>query len=407
MRIKEFEYCDRRQEWELEKIDFANLNLILFVGVSGAGKTRILQSILNLKKIAQGRSLNGVKWNIKFYTRNNELYSWMGEFEIISSERILEKNNSLRHENKYKIINEMLYKNETLIMERHEKHIYLLKGYDRIPPISPVKSVLEVFAQDEVIAPIKEEFDRIFDSNTFLFSNVRSRIFMNDRLILSADKISLEELREFNFPIQIKLALANKFVPEVFEEIKMHFIDDIFGCVEDMKIEDVDLEDTKTRRYDSQPRVYRQLSLFPEIPRSSLIFIKERGINHWISQENISSGMLKTLMHISELYLMPNDSVLLIDEFENSLGVNCLDIITKNLSIGSRNIQFILTSHHPYIINNIDIKSWKIVTRKGGIVKVKNAEDLGLGRSRHDAFMQLINSEEYTEGIETEEIEAI
>ncbi|MBP0018294.1 MAG: hypothetical protein J7647_12200 [Cyanobacteria bacterium SBLK] len=241
MRIKEFEYCDRRQEWELEKIDFADLNLILFVGVSGAGKTRILQSILNLKKIAQGGSLNGVRWNIKFYARNNELYRWMGEFEMISSERILDTNNSVRNENKYKIINETLYQNEALIMERHEKTIYLLKGYDRLPPISPVKSILEVFDRDEVIAPIKEEFNRIFDSNTSLFSSVRSRRFMNYSLILSADKISLEELREYTLPIQTKLTLANKFLPEVFEEIKMHFIDDIFACVEDIKIEDVDI----------------------------------------------------------------------------------------------------------------------------------------------------------------------
>lgn len=404
MRIKEFEYCDRRQEWQLEKIDFADLNLILFVGVSGAGKTRILQSILNLKKIAQGQSLNGVKWNIKFYSRNHELYCWMGEFETISSERILEANNNdnARYENKYKIINEILYKNEILIMERREKHIDLLQGYDRVPPISPVKSVLEVFAQDEIIAPIKEEFDRIFDSNTSLFFNARSRRLMNYRFLLNADKISLAELREYNLPIQAKLALANKFIPEVFEEIKMHFIHDIFGCVEDIKIEDVDLEKMKTRKTDNQPRISRQLSLFPD--RNFLLFIKEKGVSHWISQENISSGMLKTLVHISELYLLPEDSILLIDEFENSLGVNCLDIVTKNLNIENRKIQFILTSHHPYIINNIEIKSWKIVTRKGGTIKVKNAEDLGLGRSRHDAFMQLINSEKYTEGIEIEEV---
>ena len=48
--------------------------------------------------------------------------------------------------------------------------------------------------------------------------------------------------------------------------------------------------------------------------------------------------------------LWPDGSVILIDEFENSLGVNCLDEITEDVVKESRRLQFILTSHHPYII---------------------------------------------------------
>ncbi|MGB3265930.1 MAG: ATP-binding protein, partial [Microcoleus sp.] len=86
------------------------------------------------------------------------------------------------------------------------------------------------------------------------------------------------------------------------------------------------------------------------------------------------------------------------DEFENSLGINCIDVVT-DLIVENRNIQFILTSHHPYIINNIGMEHWKIVTRQGGVVTVKDAKDLNLGKSRHQAFTQLINLEEYSEGI--------
>jgi AAA15 family ATPase/GTPase len=131
------------------------------------------------------------------------------------------------------------------------------------------------------------------------------------------------------------------------------------------------------------------------------IQIKEKGVNNWIFQNNISSGMLKTLIHISELYLSPEGTVILIDEFENSLGINCIDVVT-DLLVENRNIQFILTSHHPYIINNIGMEHWKIVTRKGGVVTVIDAKDLNLGKSRHQAFMQLINLEEYSEGIKVE-----
>jgi len=108
--------------------------------------------------------------------------------------------------------------------------------------------------------------------------------------------------------------------------------------------------------------------------------------------------MLKTFMLISELYLSVEGIVILIDEFENSLGVNCINIIS-DLILGNRKLQFIITSHHPYIINKVGMEHWKIVTRKGGVVTAKDAKDFGLGKSRHEAFMQLINLDEYNEGI--------
>jgi recombinational DNA repair ATPase RecF len=51
MKINKLEYCDLEYQWQLEAVEFSpNLNLL--VGVSGAGKTRILQAIRNLKAIA-------------------------------------------------------------------------------------------------------------------------------------------------------------------------------------------------------------------------------------------------------------------------------------------------------------------------------------------------------------------
>jgi predicted ATPase len=181
--------------------------------------------------------------------------------------------------------------------------------------------------------------------------------------------------------IYIKLFLISHNNPDIFDKIKQKFIA-TFPQVEDVKIEAV--------RYKND----RSHPLFP-------IQIKEKGVKDWIFQFNISSGMRKTLIHISELYLSPQGTVILIDEFENSLGINCIDVVT-DLLVENRNIQFILTSHHPYIINNIGMEHWKIVTRKGGVVTVIDAKDLNLGKSRHQAFTQLINLEEYNEGIKVE-----
>lgn len=95
-------------------------------------------------------------------------------------------------------------------------------------------------------------------------------------------------------------------------------------------------------------------------------------------------------MYISELYLSPDDCVILIDEFENSLGINCLDNVT-DLILSNRKSQFIITSHHPYVINNISPAYWKIVTRKGSLVTVKDAKDFHIPDSRQKAFIDLIN----------------
>ena len=164
-----------------------------------------------------------------------------------------------------------------------------------------------------------------------------------------------------------KLAFLSNH-PEEFKVIKQWF-SNIFVQVEDIKIE------------------------LPDV------YIKEKGVEAWIPYKNLSSGMRKTLNFICELYLSPPGSVMIIDEFENSLGVNCIDIIAEDFLGEERDFQFIITSHHLYIINNIPQAYWKIVTRKGGVVTVKDAQDLDLGKSKHKAFMQLINNQDFKEGI--------
>jgi hypothetical protein len=110
--------------------------------------------------------------------------------------------------------------------------------------------------------------------------------------------------------------------------------------------------------------------------------------------------MIKSLMFLATIELSPDGSVILIDEFENSLGVNCLDTLTEDLLVNYRDLQFIITSHHPYIINNISAAYWKIVTRKGGVINVNNATDFHISKTRQKAFIDLINVlEEFPQGI--------
>jgi len=380
MKIKKVAFWDNLREWRFEPICFSNLALL--VGVSGVGKTKILEGILSLQKIANGVSLNGLAWDITFSTVDDVddvEYRWQGEFETKKTLPIIL--NEEEETNEFRIVREHLLIDGDVIIERTPNEI-IFNGHTT-PKLSPFQSVVEILNQEDDILPAHEAFKKITSNNSTSLDYYDINSTARPNIPKSGSHLSesyLMAIKEVGLPIQIKLALTCRDFPEFFNKIKRIFLQ-AFPQVEDIKIEAVREEN----------------SSFISFP----IQIKEKGVNNWIFQNNISSGMLKTLIHISELYLSPEGTVILIDEFENSLGINCIDVVT-DLLVENRNIQFILTSHHPYIINNIGMEHWKIVTRKGGVVTVKDAKDLNLGKSRHQAFTQLINLEEYNEGIKVE-----
>lgn len=150
------------------------------------------------------------------------------------------------------------------------------------------------------------------------------------------------------------------------------------------------VEDISFKKVD-EPKEF----FFRDVP---VLVMREKNIENDISLYRFSSGMKRTLFHIAEMHLASENSVFLIDEFENSLGINCIDEITDYLIGTTNNLQFIITSHHPYIINNIDSYHWKVVARKGGNIKTYESRQLNIGKSKHDSFIQLINSEVYMTG---------
>ena len=66
----------------------------------------------------------------------------------------------------------------------------------------------------------------------------------------------------------------------------------------------------------------------------------------------------------------------------------------------TKKTQFIITSHHPTVINSIRYNSWKLVTRNANIVSV-DKYNTDTAESAHDPYMQLINSIQYNDGIAT------
>ncbi|MDM8565934.1 ATP-binding protein [Candidatus Halobeggiatoa sp. HSG11] len=386
MKINTLSYKNTSTGWELKPISFDNLTLL--VGASGVGKTRILKSILDLKKISKGESLNGVKWFIDFSTKNGNKYQWEGEFENDGFDLNIEDIifiPEIDDKDKAKIKTEKLHINNEIIIDRNIDGI-IFNGTKTVK-LSQNESIISLLKEEEQLKDIYTEFSRIiFDNNIENTSLSRKDLGIIDEKEVEfklSEYNTLQKIRESNEDMLIKLYLFSINQQNIFNSILEAFTD-IFPYIEDVKIAPIE------SKYIHH---FLRDVLF--------IKIKEKGVTNWIYGTKISSGMLRTLLHIAELYLCADSSVILIDEFENSLGINCIDEITSSIVSAERDLQFIITSHHPYIINNINYSHWKLVTRKAGAVVARDVSEFGFDKSKHKAFTQLMNLDLYSEGVET------
>jgi len=377
MKLISFQYTNNEQEWEFEKINFFDLTLL--VGVSGVGKTQILSSINSIKRIAKGASINAVKWELEFQTLQGNKYLWKGEFDNIkeNENELTDIFESESEKVKPKIIFEEIFLNGNKIISRNS-NVFLFNDKE-MPKLTSNESAIAILKEEDIIKEIYDSFQLIILRDHTQKEGIRfSRLSIEK---LKKKYTTFEEIKESDLDTLNKLALVYDLSKSTFEIIKDRFIE-VFPQVEDIKIEPVKDNELSNLLFEA-----------------TVIQIKEKGVQKWIPHTRMSSGMLRTLFHISEMYLWNEGTVILIDEFENSLGLNCIDVLTEDLIYDYNNIQFIATSHHPYIINKIPYECWKIVTRKGSHIKAFDAKDFDFGKSHHDRFMSLINHPFYTEGI--------
>ncbi|ARV13354.1 hypothetical protein BTO09_13835 [Gilvibacter sp. SZ-19] len=385
MVISNFSFEEKSLNWKLQELHLNKLTLL--VGASGVGKTQILNSINNLKSIADGESLNGVKWSVTFKTINDLVYNWEGEFENKGISVLINDDDEDDKKNKSKIQYEKLYLNGDLIVSRENESIVFL-GEPTIK-LSQQQSIVSLLKEEDKVKPAYEGIKKIRYSDQ---SNSASAARGFRFSFLNASKYSkkydtLSKIQESDLDTDLKLYFVFNADPSTFELIKERFID-IFPQVEDVKV---------------APLERFERGEIPDILKDyPYVQIKEKGVEHWISQNRISSGMYRTLIQLSDLYLCSDGTIYLVDEFENSLGINCIDEITNDILNSNRNLQFILTSHHPYIIDSIPYDCWKLVTRTTGIVKTHDLSEYNFGKSKHSAFMQLLQLDEYQTGSEVE-----
>jgi predicted ATPase len=378
MKIKSFTFANNTQNWQINEIRFDDLNLL--VGRSGVGKTTILKALILIFNVARGKvlPLENLEWSIDFSHLGQD-FRWEIRTNSIqdsfSSEQM-----------RVEISEEKLIKfedNEAIEILHRNKTQSKLNGED-LRKFKKTESAISLLAEEESIAPVTEAFKRFIVKvipqdliASIGFDLANKVVLAYSEIENSDDFILLKEFKEetVDAPTVVTAYYLEKIFPKAFDEVKDVYTG-IFPNVEDVR---VNAELNSDNRY------------------TLLIEILERGSANWISQVQISSGMYRVLTCLIDILAAPDGSVIVIDEFENSLGINCMPQLTDFILDKSPNLQFILTSHHPYIINNIPWETWQLVSRTNGTIKSKKATDIPEldTASSLDKFTQLINLLEY------------
>lgn len=385
MRITRFEYESTQKKWKLAPVQFSDLTLL--VGLSGVGKTRILRAIASLVDVADGKSPPGCKWSISFFDDDGRSCVWSGEFEPLQGwEELSDKfdfmtadDDEPSRKKRARVLRENVSVDGEMLISRTAEKI-ILKG-SPTPKLSPHESVIYLLKEEDELKPVHASFKKIIHADRTLNDGFSSMFATFDSEKLVKKFLNIDSVKASSNAPLTKLFLAHSLKSHIFDEVSERFRS-VFPNVEEVSFGS-----------------FRDGEGIPYFGHASFVQIKEYGVSEYIRQTDISSGMMRTLVHLAEIFLSPPGTVILIDEFENSLGVNCIDAVTEDLLDSSSSIQFIITSHHPYIINNVSVDYWKIVFRDGALVQTVDASELGIGISSHDSFLQLMNSEQYSGGI--------
>jgi predicted ATPase len=378
MKINSFTFRNNTQNWQINEIKFDNLNLL--VGSSGVGKTTILKALVLIFNVAQGKvlPLENLEWSIDFSHLEQD-YRWEIRTNSIqdsfSSEQM-----------RVEILDEKLIKfedNAEIEILHRSKTESKLNG-ENLRKFKKTESAISLLAEEESIAPVTEAFKRLIVKvipqdliASIRFDPSNMHVLLDSEIEDSDYFIHLEEFKDMavDAPTVLTAYYLEKNFPKAFNEIKDIYTG-IFPNVEDIRV-NAELKSDNTY--------------------ALLIGVLERGSANWISQVAISSGMYRVLTCLIDILAAPEESVIIIDEFENSLGINCMPHLTEFILDKSPNLQFILTSHHPYIINNIPWETWQLVSRTNGTIRSKKATDIPEldTASSLDKFTQLINLLEY------------
>jgi len=377
MRIKSFAFADPHGAgWTLGPLELKP-TMNLFVGASGSGKTRALNMLFNIALCATHDTFLDGEWTLEFQ-HSGLAYTWTyaglksdeREDRVVQSEQLWIGTSD---------------RVERSLFRRSQAE-FTYDGKDS-PKLSRQNSGIYLLREEDTIKPVHEAFSRIM-RRRFWSEDLSQSLSMQSisrQTIRKLDqRADMNEVFKLQAPLHLAMYLLRSYFEATYELISDHF-KRVFPFVDHFDIRTADET--------------LNAPIGAPIP---VLFIKEKGIQKPIPLNEIASGMQKVLLIIVDVVTSPDDIIYMIDEYENSLGVNAIDFFPAFVAECGGARQFIVTTHHPLLINAIPVGDWFVFHRKGMDIIVTHGRELEerYGRSKQKRFTQLINDPLYTEGVE-------
>jgi AAA15 family ATPase/GTPase len=373
--ITSFSYKGLQNEpWEFEETSLGKVNLL--VGASGSGKTRFLNTVFNISTSAvKGEPFRLGEWTITVETKEYE-YKWeyKGERDekgtnFISREAISRKllNSDGQAEN---------------VIDR-TRELFLFLG-QKLPKLQMDRLSVTLLKEEESIRPLYETFTKVQRRN-FHDEGLQAALALQPLLPKTIIEVRTE-------------GLSRLFSQENALSAKMYLMKENHRDLYDLAVETFIQVFPSIRECDIQLLEKEPIFKIPSGGIVPVFAIKEKGVNKWIALHELSSGMQKVLLIVTDILTLPEGSIYIIDEYENSLGVNAIDFLPQFIMDHGESIQFLITTHHPYLINNMPMNCWRVFRRAGSKVSLKQGAELKskYGASKQEAFIQLLNDPFYS-----------
>ena len=380
MKIRSLTYADIDSAgWSLARLRLKS-GINLFVGASGSGKTRVLNIVFNLSRFAASDRFANGHWTLHF-THADVDYTWTCR-GIAGADDPTE--NHVHSETLWIGTPDHV---DSLIFSRDEKTFRLLDK--EVPILSTESTAIYLLREDPAVRSVHEAFARVL-RRRFWSEDLSSAISLQPLARAVIKKLdrrpSIVELAKIQAQASshVLLYLLERYFKPQFELISEHF-QRVFPFVSDLRVRSA--------------ADALGLPLGSDVP---VILVKEKGIKNPVPFHDISSGMQKVLLIITDVVIAPPDLLYMIDEYENSLGVNAINFLPPFLADCGGERQFLITTHHPLLINAVPVTDWLVFQRRGLEIKVTHGEDLEgrYSKSRQQRFIQLVNDPLYTEGVE-------
>jgi hypothetical protein len=374
MRIISYEYQDVAEaNWHFLPVTFGKMNLL--VGGTSSGKSRLLDTIFDLGRFVAANEFHLGSWDLIFEI-DSRRYHWTIRSQTREHAQLVTSDHLFQ----------VTPDGEIPLVDRDTDH-FVFRGKD-LPKLPRNQTSIRLLADEETIKPIHSGFCSIrrrhFDRDALQGAAAFSTIPYNLAAQIK-QKTDLDIFRDMDLTLSTTLSLLSEYFQPTYATICEHY-KAIFPFITEISIRDA-------------AQIHPNIGLPGKAP---LFCIKEKSVDRWLPLEGLSSGMQKVLLILTDLYVLPNGSIYLIDEYENSLGINAIEFLPTVFLTLEKDLQLFLTSHHPYIINRVPVANWYVFHRSGSTVRIKRGEELQqkYGRSKQSAFIQLVNDPFYLEGAE-------